>query len=636
MLDWKFEQKRRTQKSRDPIQDSFFTNESIEDDTHALVRESIQNSLDAKADPLKPVRMSFTIGQLDSNSPILEKYITDEAWKHFTADNNGLISPPTKSDKCKYLVVEDFNTTGLVGDETIAEPQLGNAFYYFMRAEGQSGKEGGDRGRHGIGKYVFSKASLIRMFIAVTIRNSDNKCLIAGQSLLKSHTVDSISYTPDGWLGIFDGDDDFQLPLESNTLLKELNSEFKISRTEAKPGLSVLIPFIDSSLSINSILNHVVNEYFWPLLKGQLIVELTDDDQVFLLDAKTLTEKLTELTSDKKQMMRSVGLAIKAIESNFNYEVKLNLPDNPSGPKWNNQYLTKEISIKINEALFNVGEITKIRCPLYVWLDGSSDWSTSHFDIYITKDLHEELNKPLFIREGISIPEDKVQNIRGYTCIVVIDEGPLASLLGDSENPAHTEWEKNSARFKGKYKWGPSTIDFVRNSVTRLLKLLSQSDEELDNDVLGDIFHIDLPEDHTNVPEKRKKKKKEINPAVDIEPIIKKKNYFNLSRLDDGFEMKGPEQALESQREYKIKLAYLIEDASKAISLNKHHKNDFDLTKSDIQPNLTIENVLSHEIINKQTISFIADSNLFKVRCTGFDKKRDLVVDVKSAEVETL
>ena len=47
--EWRFERKRFSQKSRQPMQASFFTTSSIDDDTHALVRESIQNSLDARA-----------------------------------------------------------------------------------------------------------------------------------------------------------------------------------------------------------------------------------------------------------------------------------------------------------------------------------------------------------------------------------------------------------------------------------------------------------------------------------------------------------------------------------------------------------------------------------------------------------
>ena len=109
--EWRFERKRFSQKSRQPMQASFFTTSSIDDDTHALVRESIQNSLDARAGD-GPVHVRFSIGTLSANSGVLSNYICDEAWKHFSSSDNGLLSPPSKDDDCRYLVYEDFNTKG--------------------------------------------------------------------------------------------------------------------------------------------------------------------------------------------------------------------------------------------------------------------------------------------------------------------------------------------------------------------------------------------------------------------------------------------------------------------------------------------------------------------------------------------
>ncbi|HHQ4620077.1 TPA: hypothetical protein ACSP2N_004141, partial [Aeromonas veronii] len=84
---WLFEPKRRNQKSRDPMQASFFTNSSIDDDTHALVREAIQNSMDAKSnlEPEKPVYVRFSLGSHDASTGIMDRYISEDAWHHFNA-----------------------------------------------------------------------------------------------------------------------------------------------------------------------------------------------------------------------------------------------------------------------------------------------------------------------------------------------------------------------------------------------------------------------------------------------------------------------------------------------------------------------------------------------------------------------
>ena len=56
---------------------------------------------------------------------------------------NGLRDAPNKKDPCKFLVFEDFGTTGLRGDieQAFDEPGNKNSFYYFFRAEGRTGKK---------------------------------------------------------------------------------------------------------------------------------------------------------------------------------------------------------------------------------------------------------------------------------------------------------------------------------------------------------------------------------------------------------------------------------------------------------------------------------------------------------------
>lgn len=279
---WKFERKRRSQKSRDPMQASFFTNASIDEDAQALIRELIQNSLDAKVGTIsdQPIRIRLSIGTHEPESGIMRQYISDDAWQHFNATDNGLESPPRQSDPCRFLVYEDFNTCGLVGDEKVNEEKPGNSFYYFMRAEGQSGKQDGVRGRHGIGKYVVPKTSGIRMFIAATIRNSDQRCLIAGQSVLKSHHVGDVAYTPDAWWGVFDedetGDDYLPMPVENESLFSKIVEDFGLSRSRTDSGLSLIMPYVQDDISVTTLSKYVVNEYFWPILNGHLLVEITE------------------------------------------------------------------------------------------------------------------------------------------------------------------------------------------------------------------------------------------------------------------------------------------------------------------------------------------------------------------------
>ena len=628
MPEWKFEKKQRRQKTRNPMQASFFTNASIDDDTHALVREAIQNSLDAKIQSSQePVRVRFSLGNIAAGSDSLTRHLSSEAWKHFSANDNGLTNPPTASDDCRYLVFEDFNTSGLIGNEQAHDAEPDNAFYYFLRAEGQTGKDEGDRGRHGIGKYVFPYTSGIKMFIMATVRASDCRCLVAGQSILNSHTVDGVAYTPDGWWGEFDVDG-FQLPVEDKDILNVLAKDFGLSRTIADSGLSIVMPYVASDIGADLIAQHVIAEYFMPILQGQLVAEVLEEGSTRIIDSDSLKTSLpTLLPQDKlNEIAPFVELAIASLDRNAITEITLPVPEQPCQPVWNKSLIDKENALSISNALEKNESVLCLKVPVSVKRKKQdSEWSI--LNLYLRKESGETRSKPLFVREGITIPEDRVSKVRGYTCLAFIEAGPLATLLGDSENPAHTEWEKNAVKFKGKYQWGPTTIDFVRLSFSKLLRLLSQADEEEDRDVLADIFFIDMEDEDDDVPSevkrRRKKKKGKITPVGLVPKIQRRAPQYQLSKISGGFSLTGSSDAPAVKRKFRVRVAYDIDNSSKAKALREYHPNDFVLSEK----NTKFENVTNAEY-DGQSIKFLARDNSFRLEATGFDIRRDIIVDV--------
>jgi len=640
--EWKFERKRHSQKSRDPMQASFFTNASIDDDTHALVREAIQNSLDARVDEKQPVRVRFAIEEHSLASNVMSKYLNKEAWKHFNAADNGLIDPPTETDDCRYLVYEDFNTHGLIGDECASEPSPGNSFYYFMRAEGQSGKDEGDRGRHGIGKYVFPYTSGIRMFLAATVRHSDKRVMVAGQSVLKSHHVAGQQYTPDAWWGVFQKegmDDYFQLPSEDPNTFSEIINDFDLKRSASDSGLSLIMPYVHKEVSGKKIAEHVASEYFWPILSGNLEVDISVGKKSWVVNGNSLTNKLDGLLGKSKseELKPFIKLANRAILEDNLTRVDLSLNSKIGAPKWVDSYLAKNNSEKISRSISEAGGLVRIKCPLYVRKTKEKE-SESYFYIYILKDSEDKQYCTRFLREGIMIPDNRSSKVRGYISMVVVESGHLATLLGDSENPAHTEWEKNATKFKGKYSWGPSTIDFVRLSVSKVIKLLNQSDSEEDINLLSDIFYIDLPESDEDVPKTRKESKKPNNSGGDNNPgepthiPAPRPRTYRLNKHDNGFSLIGPENDFDGQREYTIRIAYDLVGASKSKALKKWHKNDFEIEKGRYVGKPILDNV-DEFYCEGNLIKFSASTNEFSVVVDGFDPNRDLIVDVKSKGV---
>ncbi|MEO6726181.1 MAG: hypothetical protein ABIU20_00710 [Blastocatellia bacterium] len=211
---WHFNQPQRGAVNREPIVGEFFSTDVIRNETEALVRESIQNSLDAARNG-ETVRVRFFVsGTSAALSPERMSLYMTEGWSHFLAERNGLRDQPDQQQPCPFLVIEDFGTTGLTGsiEQGWLEPAVRNPFYYFFRAEGQSGKSERDRGRWGVGKTVFPRSSRIKTFFGLTVRQDDQRRLMMGRAVLRSHYVDGAYFAPDGFLGKHD-EDGFPLPV---------------------------------------------------------------------------------------------------------------------------------------------------------------------------------------------------------------------------------------------------------------------------------------------------------------------------------------------------------------------------------------------------------------------------------------
>ena len=158
-MSWTFAKQTPMAKHRDPIQGEFFSTESISSDADSVVRESIQNSLDAKFEGGSSiVRVEFSIVTISKSKA---DPLFSDLWPHVKACNPKA-ARLRDAKKVRCLVVEDFGTTGLRGDPAeMYEVDEGedsdppNEFYYFVRAEGRSSKSGSDRGSWGIGKFSY-------------------------------------------------------------------------------------------------------------------------------------------------------------------------------------------------------------------------------------------------------------------------------------------------------------------------------------------------------------------------------------------------------------------------------------------------------------------------------------------------
>ena len=97
---WSFRNMSRGEMNADPIEGEFFTPEGLAD---SLVRESIQNSLDAR-DPREagaPVQVCLRFsGQLGALTPVRGKAYLAGLWPHLQSIEDGRTNLPTLGEPC--------------------------------------------------------------------------------------------------------------------------------------------------------------------------------------------------------------------------------------------------------------------------------------------------------------------------------------------------------------------------------------------------------------------------------------------------------------------------------------------------------------------------------------------------------
>ena len=93
-MNWHFSRKRPSDKTRDPIASEFFASDAIKDAGEALVREGIQNSLDARltVNGICRIRIFLSAEQGAIDAQKHARWF-ESAWPHYMAPKNGDVIP---------------------------------------------------------------------------------------------------------------------------------------------------------------------------------------------------------------------------------------------------------------------------------------------------------------------------------------------------------------------------------------------------------------------------------------------------------------------------------------------------------------------------------------------------------------
>lgn len=234
-----------------------------------LARELLQNSLDARLDPNRPVHVRFEVIELLKDA--VPDFATLEAtfascreyWRHdpkalaFFARAEEL----SQRTRITALRVRDFNTTGVPGGDA----ERAKNWYSLVRCAGSSSKGGGEGGSFGIGKNAPFAASRFRTVLYSTC-NGNSEHAFQGVATLVSHQLpDGSTAQPTGFLGGDHG--------ESIRTKDEIPEMFR--RDER--GLDVVALGYNAEPSWEDDLVYSVLENFWPAVDlGDLEVTVGD------------------------------------------------------------------------------------------------------------------------------------------------------------------------------------------------------------------------------------------------------------------------------------------------------------------------------------------------------------------------
>lgn len=623
---WYFRPMVRGETNVDPIQREFFTTEALEGPADAIVRETIQNSLDAGEEGAKVLVRFFLSGKIGALPYERAERFFHGLWPHLKSEANGLAAIPVEGESVPFLVIEDFQTRGLTGDPAQAEDVEGvsakNDFFYFWRNVGRSGKAEKDRGRWGLGKTVFPSSSRVQTFWGLTIRHEDPFSLLMGQSVLKTHRLDDRRRYPYGYYGLT-ADEDFVDPVTDRACLSDFASRFSLKR-EDETGLSIVIPFPLEEITRTEIINAVVRQFFYPILSGSLVVEIDEGRDSLTIDDENLRATV-EGTDDttRNQIMPVLKLAGWSFEeSKCNFVVVGEHPQDKK-PDWTKDLLNED-DLKRASREFEEGGAVAFRVPVWIRREHNGA-AKSHFEVFLQRDSGPEAYRPVFVRQGIIISDAVRRKIPGVRALVVVEDKPLATLLGDCENPAHTEWQDRSGHFKGRYKLGPSVLRFVKNSVANLVQMMSHSEEEADPSVLLDFFF--LPEDTDEERQRRTPfagPKK--GPGVTPEPptIDGVRPRFRIEHIHGGFTVHSV-RGITPPEELLVRVAFEVRRGN---AFKRYRPEDFELGKTPIA--IETEGAVCSTDRNQLSVKVLQED--FKISVRGFDTERDLVVRGTIAE----
>lgn len=373
-----------------------------------LAREVLQNSLDARHDPNKPVRVVFRLRKFKKSAiPDMDRLrATFSRCAEFYHDEKKAVDFFRRAEKLAAedeilaLEISDYNTTGVRGGDLDRTKE----WYKLIRCAGSSSKSGGEGGSFGIGKNAPFAASRLRAVLYST-KTIDGDRAFQGVATVVSHIHPEGGIAqPTGFLGAEKG-----MSVRVPTNVPKL-----FPRDEC--GIDIVVLGFPENPAWEDDLTYSVLDNFWPAIELGDIEVRVGDREISKATLPGLLEKFSGMVDF------TAHLYYKAFK-------------NPTLPP-------------IKEDLRILGE-----CTVYL-LAGSSEAMPK---------------KVAMVRKtGMKIFEKVFRSIVPYCGVFICRNDKGNKVLREMEPPKHDEWDSDHPEQGAHKKTQAELVNFMRSCIKQL------------------------------------------------------------------------------------------------------------------------------------------------------------------------
>lgn len=409
----------------------------------SLVRESIQNSLDAVLDKSEPVVVKFSFMEMqgvDYPEFFELQHHIQGCVDYFPSNHN---AKATYGEMCKlfegnkyhdhlgFIRVSDYNTKGM----TYEEGNTDTPFYAFVRSAGVTVKDDSSAGgSFGFGKAAYYLLSPINTIIVSTC-TEDYKKYFEGAASLCTHTYKGAKKMAFGYY-----DDQNGKPITEES---DIPARFRRS----EPGTDINILGFDMSDTVEAIqeMKEAVLRNFWmAIFDGKLVVNINDEIEIRKDNIEELMEQHFEETDDTSRKAgyynpRPYFDAVRLTGTSSKY-----------------QFFEDELPLLGHVCLF----------------------------VYKKKGATDKIAYMRALRMLVYAKRTKTNY--GMYGVFYCDSEKGNDLLRNMENPAHDEWKSSNWRVNGKtFGMGRIALQEMENFITECLSSAFSLKEKKAIDIKG-------------------------------------------------------------------------------------------------------------------------------------------------------